>query len=159
MSDKPKKTNRYLQETGHMSRSGKSILIESKNGTKYYAKANQIKKEKRDPSQKGIWLNRKGDIKTRLKPICTDSYSESYMRYWEKKCTIRNEYPKWVHMSREQSREYFSRIWDLIQNDSDYLQWKEESKTLEERNKDLWWQEQLQKEKRYNGHNDEYEWE
>lgn len=157
MSDTPKrKGNKYQHEVGHVSRSGKTTLIESKNGTKYYIKTNQLKKVKRDPSQKGLWLNRSGDIKSRVKPICSDEYSESYMRYWERKNEIRQEYPTWVHMKREQWQEYFSRIWVLMETDSDYLQWKEESKTLEERKEDQRWIERLESEKNYNGSSDDY---
>jgi len=36
--------------------------------------------------------------------------------------------------------------------------WKEETKTLAERNEDLWWSEQREREQKYDGHNDEYEW-
>lgn len=158
MSENKPQKNRYQQGVGHVSKSGKSVLVVSKNGTTYYTKLNQIKKVKRTPEEKGLWLNRKGDISTRVKPICSDSDSPAYMRYWDKKLQLRNQYPKWVHMSREQCREYYSKIWDLMITDEDYLQWKEETKTLAERNEDLWWDEQKEREQNYNGRNDEYDW-
>ena len=89
---------------------------------------------------------------------CYDSKNESYMRYYDKKCKIRSEYPVWKQMSREQWLEYMSRILTLIYTDEDYLQYKVETKTFEEKALDTKWEEMREKEKDYNGRNDEYDY-
>lgn len=139
----------------------KTHLRISKSGRKYWwnpdAYKQRIQKENVLREKEGKKLL--GEIyNVKTKSYCYDKDSESYMRYWNKKDTIRNEYPKWVYMNREQCREYYSRVWDLIQNDVDYLQWKEESKTLEERNLDTKWEERKRKDEEYDGHGDEYAW-
>lgn len=139
----------------------KTELRISKNGRKYWwspgGYKNRIEKENEKRKIEGKKLLGQS-IKFNNKPYCYDEESPSYMRYWKKKEEIRNEYPTWVHMNREMCREYFSRVWDLIHNDSDYLQWKEESKTQAERLDDEWWLEKKRKEENYDGHNDEMSW-
>lgn len=153
------KGNKYLNGEGHVSKTGKTIIRIAKNGRKYYHNPLTYQERKKRINEERIkeGLPPTGnDNVTRSKPYCYDNESPAYMRYYEKKCSIRNEYPKWVHMKREHWREYYSKVWDLIQYDSDYLQWKEESKNMDEKMLDLWWEEKNQKDKKYDGHGDEY---
>lgn len=137
----------------------KTHLRISKSGRKYWwnpdAYERRIIKENQKREREGKKLLGKSNTE-KTKPYCYDKDSPTYMRYWEKKQEIRNEYPKWVHMDRDDCREYYGRVWDLIQNDVDYQQWKEESKTLEERSKDEWWEERKRKDEEYDGRGDEY---
>ena len=153
------KGQRYNVDEGHVSKTGKTIVRITKDGRKYYYNPNTYHDRKKKINEERVkeGLEPIGkDVATRSKPYCYDPKNSAYMRYYEKKCEVRSKYPKWVHMSREQSREYYSKIWDLIHNDSDYLQWKEETKNLDERMKDLWWEEKNEKDKNYDGSGEEY---
>jgi hypothetical protein len=151
---------RYLKDDGQLSRSGKTIVRTSKSGRKYYHNPTKYKEIKEELNKK---LTEEGKIlrgeydNQRVKPLCTDKKSPAYMRYFETKSKIRGEYPTWVRMSREQHREYFSRVLELMQGE-DYKEWRWESRTFREREKDEWWEEKNEKDKRYNGHSDEYSW-
>jgi hypothetical protein len=162
MNNEKSKDRHHHKEVGHVSASGKSVVRMSKSGRKYYHNPNKYipktARTVRPLEERGKWLNRKDDISSRSKPYCYDKKSEYYMRYWDRKNEIRQEYPKWVHMSREECREYYGRVWDLMQNDEDYKKWKWETRTLIERNKDQWWEEQKEREDEYDGRNDEYDW-
>jgi hypothetical protein len=162
MDNEKSKDRHHNKEVGHISASGKSIVRMSKSGRKYYHNPNRYipktARTTRSPEERGKWLNVKNDISSRTKPYCYDPKSEFYMKYWDKKNEIRQQYPKWVHMSREQCREYYGKIFDLINYDEDYRQWKWETRTSLEINKDAWWQEQKQREEDYDGHLDEYDW-
>jgi len=50
----------------------------------------------------------------------TDPY---YLAYFQKKTEIRREYPFWHKMSPEQWRDYYERIYRLMQTDADYQYW------------------------------------
>ena len=139
----------------------KTELRVSRSGRKYWWNPGhyqkRIKKENEKREREGMKLLGQSDG-VRTKPYCYDKDSPSYMKYYEKKVNIRNEYPKWVHMNREQCREYYARVWDLMNYDEDYRQWKWESRTLAERTEDEWWEEKKRKDEEYDGHNDEYDW-
>jgi len=53
----------------------------------------------------------------------TDPY---YLAYFQKKTEIRREYPFWHKMSPEQWRDYYERIYRLMQTDADYQYWIKE---------------------------------
>jgi hypothetical protein len=154
-----RKGQRYLKEVGEVSRTGKTIIRLTKDGRKYYHNPNKYYERKtkinEEREKEGLPPITGKDF-TRSKPYCYDPKSESYMRYYQKKEEIRNDYPKWVHMSREQCIEYYGKIWDLMNYDEDYRQWKWESRTLAERTEDEWWIEKKRKEEDYDGHGDEY---
>lgn len=156
-----RKPQRYLKEVGEKSKTGKTYVRVTPNGRKYYYNPNTYhqrkQKENEERIKQGLPPVGNDDI-TRQKPYCYDKDNDAYMRYWKKKEVIRNEYPKWVHMSREQYREYYIRVLDLIHNDADYKQWKWETRTFEEKEKDEWWEQKKRKEDEYDGHNDEYDW-
>jgi hypothetical protein len=155
------KGQRYNKEEGHRSKTGRTIVRVTKDGRKYYHNPNKYyeRKAKIDEERKKEGLPPiTGKDFTRSKPYCYDPKSPSYMRFWKKKEEIRNEYPKWVHMNREQCREYYSRVWDLIQNDADYQQWKWETRTMADKEDDEWWEEKKRKDQNYDGHGDEYSW-
>ena len=50
----------------------------------------------------------------------TDPY---YLQYFERKTKIRNEYPFWNKMTPIQWREYYERVYRLMQTDEDYQYW------------------------------------
>ena len=87
-----------------------------------------------------------------------DKKNDAYGRYYEKKLKIRSEYPVWKEMCREHWREYMSRELTLIYTDEDYKEYLEQTKTIAERIIDARWEELKEKEKNYDGHNDEYDW-
>jgi hypothetical protein len=152
------KQQRYNQPVGHLSKSGKTIVRTAKSGRKYYHnptayedKRNELQKklEEEGKEPRGEYDNQ------RVKPLCSDKKSPVYMRYFEKKLKIRRQYPNWVNMSREQHRQYFSRIWDLMQEE-DYKEWNWERRTCREREKDNWWMEKNEKDSNYDGSGEEY---
>jgi len=53
----------------------------------------------------------------------TDPY---YLAYFQKKTEIRREYPFWSKMSPIQWRDYYERIYRLMQTDEDYQHWAKE---------------------------------
>lgn len=150
------KEERYLKEEGSKSRSGKTVLRIAKSGRKYYYNPvayEELKlrlKEQREGVGCGTYT------KQRLVPLCKDESSEAYMRYYEQKCNLRNEYPKWLQMSREDTKSYYNRLWLLIEGNDFQHFLKEDSKTLEEKNKDSKWEEWNEKSRNYNGSGEEY---
>ena len=58
----------------------------------------------------------------------TDPY---YLAYFQKKTEIRREYPFWHKMSPEQWRDYYERIYRLMQTDADYQYWIKEVNATE----------------------------
>lgn len=137
----------------------KTELRISKNGTKYFINPEKyyarLQKEKDDRIERGQRVRGYYNI-NRLTPYCHDNNSPSYMRYWEKKKEIREKYPDWKGMKRQEWLEYYTEIINLIYTDTDYLQYREESKTLAERDEDKWWEEKKLKEGEYDGTNDDY---
>jgi hypothetical protein len=154
------KGQRYFAEEGHRSKSGKTVVRISKGGRKYYHNPTQYREKKEEKLKElGITesVGRHEYPNQRLKSIAYDEKSDAYMRYFEKKVKIRNQYPKWVFMSRDQHREYFSKIWDLLLNDSDWNEWlRVDSKTQAEIQEDEWWEERKRKDLNYDGRGDEY---
>jgi hypothetical protein len=151
---------RYFAEEGHRSKSGKTIVRISKGGRKYYHNPTQYR-EKKEEKLKELGINesigRHEYPNQRLKSICYDESSDAYMRYFHKKEEIRNGYPKWVFMSRDQHNEYFSKVWELMMYGEDFQQWlRVDSKTLAERQQDEWWEERKRKDLDYDGRGDEY---
>jgi hypothetical protein len=154
---------RYYKEAGEVSKTGKTYVRVSKSGRKYYHNPTRYKEIKEEKIQKilaegGNPPARAYEHKNqRSKSICYDPDSESYMRYFEKKVELRKEYPSWVHMKRDEYREYFKRLWDLILFDEDFQHWlKVDSKTIEEKRTDEWWEEKKRKDADYDGRGDEY---
>jgi len=151
-------TDRYQSQEGSRSRSGKTIVRIAKSGRKYYHNPTKYRETKEELNKKleeeGKELRGEYDNQ-RIKPICTDKDSQAYMRYFQLKSKIRGDYPTWVRMSREQYREYFSRVLDLMQGD-DYKEWRLENRTFREREKDEWWKEKNEKDKDYDGHGEDY---
>jgi hypothetical protein len=157
------KGQRYFAEEGHRSKSGKTVVRISKGGRKYYHNPTKYREIKEEKIQKIIEeggeapSNGYEHINQRTKSICYDEKSPAYMRYYYKKEEIRNGYPKWVFMSREQHRDYFTKIWDLMMYGEDFQQWlRVDSKTLEEKRSDEWWEERKRKDLDYDGRGDEY---
>jgi len=155
------KQQRYYREDGEVSKSGKTIVRTSKSGRKYYHNPTKYRERKEEEQrkimEKGGEPTRKPyeHTKQRSTPICSDPKSEAYMRYYEKKKEIRSEYPNWVHMKRDQYREYYKRIWNLILFDEDFQQWfRVDSKTLAEKEEDQWWEERKRKDENYDGRGD-----
>lgn len=151
-------TDRYQSQEGSRSRTGKTIVRIAKSGRKYYHNPTKYKERKAELNKKleeeGALLRGEYDNQ-RINPLCQDKDSEAYMRYFELKSKIREDYPTWVRMSREQHREYFGRVLELMEGD-DYKEWKWETRTFREREKDEWWEEKNEKDKYYDGHGEEY---
>jgi hypothetical protein len=150
--------NRYNADEGHKSKTGKTFVRVAKSGRVYYHNPNAYKDKRRELQKKLEEEGRelRGEYDTqRTKPLCYDENHPAYMRYYEKKLQIRNEYPNWVHMRRDEYREYFRRIWDLMQEE-DYKEWKWDTRTLEEKSKDDWWREKDERDRNYNGSGEEY---
>lgn len=154
---------RYFAEEGHRSKSGKTVVRISKGGRKYYHNPTQYREKKEEKIQKireeGGDVSSYGyeHINQRVKSIAYDEKSDAYMRYFHKKEEIRNRYPKWVFMSRDQHKEYFSKIWELITYGEDFQQWlRVDAKTQAERQEDEWWEERKRKDLDYDGRGDEY---
>jgi len=63
------------------------------------------------------------DKKKDIKPFIHSKDNPYYLAYFEKKTKIRSEYPFWNKMTMEQWREYFERIYTLMQTDEDYQYW------------------------------------
>jgi hypothetical protein len=132
----------------------------AKSGRKYWYNPNayQLEKEriaKRLGEQQTPLITYDGAKTTVYR---ADKTNAAYGRYYEKKLQIRSEYPIWRKMKREDWREYMSRILNLIHNDEDYKQYKEETKTIADRLLDARWEELKRKEENYDGRNDEYEY-
>ena len=58
-----------------------------------------------------------------ITPFMHSKTDPHYLRYFERKTSIRNEYPFWNKMSPEQWRDYYERIYRLMQTDEDYQYW------------------------------------
>jgi hypothetical protein len=150
--------NRYNADEGHLSKTGKTIVRIAKSGRVYYHNPNAYRDKRRELQKKLEEEGRelRGEYNNqRVKPLCYDENHPAYLRYFEKKVQIRGEYPNWVYMKRDEHREYFSRIWDLMQGE-DYKEWKWDTRTMEERVKDEWWREKDEKDSNYNGSGEEY---
>jgi hypothetical protein len=63
------------------------------------------------------------DKKKDIPPFMHSRTDPHYLRYFERKTRIRNEYPFWNKMSSEQWRGYYERVYTLMQTDADYLHW------------------------------------
>ena len=63
------------------------------------------------------------DKKTDIKPFMHSKTDPYYLAYFQKKTEIRNQYPFWNKMSSEQWRDYYERIYRLMQTDEDYIYW------------------------------------
>jgi hypothetical protein len=80
----------------------------AKSGRVYYTK-----------SKAYIPTDRKKDIK----PFMHSKTDPYYLAYFEKKQKIKSEYPFWYNMNQEQWREYYNRVYTLMQTDEDYQYW------------------------------------
>jgi len=89
-----------------------AIIRTAKSGRKYYHNPNYI-----SPSKK--LSQRKKDVT----PFMQSKDDPYYLRYYEKKKAIRDEYPFWNQMTMSQWREYFQRVYTLMLTDEDYLHW------------------------------------
>lgn len=150
----------YKPDVGDLSKSGRTILKVSKDGRKYWYNPDSYRLQKerllRKREEEEGYATREW-IKSRVVPLCHAPKSESYMKYFERKSEIRNEYPKWLSMNQKQHREYFRRVLDLIQTDPDLKHYLEvECETIQDR----WKRERLErkKEEDYDGHTDDYSW-
>jgi len=58
-----------------------------------------------------------------IPPFMHSKTNPYYLAYFERKTQIRSEYPFWNKMSPEQWREYYERVYRLMQTDADYQHW------------------------------------
>jgi hypothetical protein len=58
-----------------------------------------------------------------IKPFMHSKTDPYYLAYFERKQAIRREYPFWNKMTQEQWRDYYERVYRLMQTDEDYLYW------------------------------------
>lgn len=158
MKENKKKT--YKAEVGDVSKSGRTVLRITKDGRKYWFNPDSYKLQKerllRKRADEDGYATREW-IKQRVVPLCHAPKSESYMKYFQRKSEIRSEYPKWLSMNKEQHREYFRRVLDLMQTDKDLRYYLEvECETIQEK----WKREKLERENEadYDGHGEEYKW-
>ena len=61
-----------------------------------------------------------------IPPFMHSTTDPHYLRYFQKKTEIRREYPFWSKMSPIQWRDYYERIYRLMQTDEDYQHWAKE---------------------------------
>lgn len=80
----------------------------AKSGRVYYTK-----------NKSYIPLDKKKDIA----PFMHSKTNPYYLAYFERKKEIRSQYPFWHKMTQEEWREYFERVYTLMQTDGDYLYW------------------------------------
>lgn len=80
----------------------------AKSGRVYYTK-----------SQAYTPVERKKDIK----PFMHSKDDPHYLAYFERKQKIKSEYPFWNKMTQEEWREYYNRVYTLMQTDEDYQYW------------------------------------
>jgi hypothetical protein len=66
-----------------------------------------------------ITLDKKKDIA----PFMHSKTNPYYLQYFERKKEIRSQYPFWHKMTQEEWREYYERIYTLMQTDGDYQYW------------------------------------
>ena len=88
-----------------------------------------------------------------------DKTNPHYLNYVEKKIALKREYPRTKWIEREEWLEYYHKLLNLMyESDGDFEKWREDTKTLADREDDLWWEERKLKEQQYDGRNDEYEY-
>jgi hypothetical protein len=63
------------------------------------------------------------DKKKDIQPFMHSRTNPYYLAYFQKKTEIRNQYPFWYKMSSVQWREYYERVYTLMQTDEDYQYW------------------------------------
>jgi hypothetical protein len=63
------------------------------------------------------------DKKKDIPPFMHSRTDPHYLRYFERKKEIRSQYPFWHKMTQEEWREYYERVYTLIQTDADYIHW------------------------------------
>jgi hypothetical protein len=80
----------------------------SKTGRVYYTK-----------NKSYVPVEQKKDIK----PFMHSRTNPYYLAYFERKTKIRSEYPFWNKMTQNQWREYYERVYRLMQTDDDYIHW------------------------------------
>lgn len=83
----------------------------AKSGRVYYTKSQAYKAVERT---------------TDIKPFMQSKTDPHYLAYFERKQKIKSEYPFWNKMSQEQWRDYYERIYRLMQTDEDYQYWIKE---------------------------------
>jgi hypothetical protein len=66
-----------------------------------------------------IPIEKKKDIA----PFMQSKTNPYYLAYFERKKKLRSEYPFWNKMTMEQWREYYNKVYTLIQTDEDYQYW------------------------------------
>jgi len=136
------------------SKSGKTILKVSKSGKRYWFNEEAYLQRKAKLRENTI---ARGDYKPSQIPKPRAPKSESYMRYFERKLQIKSEYVSWKEMTREESKECISRIYDLLINDPDFTHYiKIECKTFEQKADDEYWENKNKKDEDYDGRWDEY---
>ena len=141
-----------------MRRARKTEIRVSKSGRKYWYNPDAYKLEKERTArllgEQPVPLITYDGARTIV--YCHDRKSDAYMRYYDKKCLLRSQYPGWKQMSREQWLEYMSKIITMLYTDEDYHQYVVENKTAFEQLMDDRWEELKQKEQDYDGRQDEY---
>lgn len=133
-------------------RERKSIKRVAKSGRVYFYPANRLNNLKNPYEVTERYYKDDEEIKVKLQ----DKTNEAYLRYVEKKIALKREYPRPKYMERSEWLEYYQRMIHLIYNDLDFQQWREETKTIAEKEDDIWWEEKKQKERDYDGRMDEY---
>ena len=112
-------------------------------------------------SGRTYWVNlskrTRGDG-ARTIPFCADKNSEAYMRYYNKKLELRNQYPMWTRMKQPEWKEYMNRIMTMMISDVDFLKYEREYNSLVEDALDKKWKKIRLKESEYDGRNDEYDY-
>ena len=63
------------------------------------------------------------DKKKDIPPFMHSKTNPYYLAYFERKKEIRSQYPFWHKMSSEQWRDYYNRVYTLMQTDADYQHW------------------------------------
>lgn len=129
----------------------KTVIRIAKSGRKYYYSPKKIK----NPAE---LTDRYYKEDEEVKVYIFDKNNPHYLKYVEKKIALKRQYPRPKWITREELLDYYKRVLELIYTDEDYKRYKEETKTMTELEDDRWWEEKKQKEKEYNGRNDEYEY-
>ena len=142
-----------------MKREKKTHIRISKSGKTYYY-SNAYTERNRLKARAKRFLEGSTDRNTydtqRTQVYCENGENEAYMRYFEKKVELRKELPNWNNMSREQWRGYFHQIINMLYTDTDYLQYKEETKTQQDTLLDEKWEDRKRKDEEYDGRWDDY---
>jgi hypothetical protein len=63
------------------------------------------------------------DKKKDIPPFMHSKTNPYYLAYFERKKEIRSQYPFWHKMTQEEWREYYNKVYTLMQTDEDYLYW------------------------------------